>query len=201
MALTIFVFLPVGEILDDESLSKDTSLLERVRDQLRIVGRKIMSSKLTAPTLLRRVLRLYGKPSFRDVYSVHEELLGLLEYVSKGGDDSDGTHPALQLHRFLQFLSEEAQPLDLLTALTKHQPSPDFQPEIVSILHTILSRGTADANELSSSLLQIQQARQQIKELKVPQVVSEGQLSIDSDHSAKQTIWKLVEIGMVEVEK
>ena len=151
--------------------------------------------------MLRRILRLYSKPSFRLAYSVHEELLGLLDYVSNGGADSGGTHPAVQLHGFLQFLSEEAQPVDLLTALAEHHPSPEFQPEVISILHTILIRGTVDATELSSSLLHIQQARQQIKELKVPQVVSDGQLSIDSDHSVKQSIWKAASIGMVEVEK
>lgn len=194
--------LAAGEIVDQPEARTEEKVL--VRDELRRIGDSCVGSSLTgmskvnANRMLRRILRLYSKESFRGEFNVHDEVHRLVSVVVNEQKTEDVTSDPQTLE-IVQFLGDEANPGDVLTAIGRTASNPLHQPEMIPLLHTILSRGASSATELSSSLLRIQQARQERTDL--PMVRSVGQLSEDSECSAKQSVWKSMSIGMVSLEK
>jgi hypothetical protein len=145
------------------------------------------------------------------------ELLRWIEHKEKGlpakpPADSPTTpklHP--EVLELIHFLAVEAEPLDVLRALSLWGSLDTFQPDLVPILHTILPKGASSGSELSTALFQIKMARQRLLAgennnnnnmlLFTSSLPSESRLSDDSDRSASVSIWKSMAAGSLTIDK
>ncbi len=111
---------------------------------------------------LRRIIYIFSKPSFRKLVNVPKEILHLIRH--KAGSSTNGLIFDLKSFAFIQFITEEVIPDDLLQAFIMSETSPTYRPELLPILHRLLERGTLLGNELSASLHRIKRARQRFEQ-------------------------------------
>jgi hypothetical protein len=133
------------------------------------------------------------------------------ELPAKPPSDSPSTpklHP--EVLELIHFLAVEAEPLDVLRALSLWGSLETFQPDLVPILHSILPKGASSGSELSTALFQIKMARQRLMAnennnnnmlLFTSSLPSESRLSDDSDRSASVSIWKSMAAGSLTIDK
>ena len=95
---------------------------------------------------------------------------------------------------FIQFITEEVIPDDLLQALIIAETSPTCRPELLPILHRLLARGTIMGSELSASLLRIKRARQMLD-------TSKDSAKVDNESVPVRGIWARMEEGLIAIEK
>ena len=199
-----------GEIIEDPKLSMQDSSLDLVLKQVRLIGLYSLDaeddeSKQIASKMLKRILRLYEKSTFRRVVDVPGELLRFLEH--RAGKDSIDV-AELEVLELIQFLGEEAIPGDVLQSLNMIETLASFQPDVFPVLHTLLARGASSGNDLSASLLRIKQSRRRRNGgplSAAPSLGPSGGEYFDGDHYSSsaggQSIWKNMSSGMVAIEK
>lgn len=196
-----------GEILDNTTLSGQQSCLETVAKTLRLIGLNCLDDDdgfLHGQRSLRRILRLFNKKPYRDAHPAHEELIRWIDHkqtsVTKEFDDQTSINP--DLLELLHFLAEEAEPLDILQALSKWSPPEGFHSDLIPVLHSILPKGASTGSELSTALFHIKIARQHLAGSMLSSPPSETQLSEFSELSAPPTsIWKAMASGILTLDK
>jgi hypothetical protein len=154
----------VAEILDDPAIAERKSTTDLVVNKLRLVATSsldVNDEKNWGPVkLLRRIIRLYSKASFRKFVDVPTEMLLLVQHKAGNSTATMTCNPFLL--EFIQFLTEEAIPGDILKALLLLNECPIHQPELLPMLRKVLKRGAELGSEVSSSLLRIRQARKRL---------------------------------------
>ena len=141
---------------------------------------------------LRRIVNIFSKPSFRKLVNVPNEILHLIRH--KAGSSSNGLIFDLESFAFIQFITEEVIPDDLLQAFIMSETSPTYRPELLPILHRVLERGTVLGNELSASLLKIKRARQRYDQ-------SMDSPNNDIEANPLRGIWDRLAEGTLTIEK
>jgi hypothetical protein len=193
-----------GEVLDDYALSDLDESLDAVATNLRSVSLKCIDNFEHGQRKLRRILRLYNKKRYRNAYSIQAELLRWIEHKEKSLATKPSYKP-LSLHpdllELIQFLAEEAEPMDVLGGLSMWCSSISFQPDLIPVLHTILPKGASSGSELSTALFHIKIARQRLVGDKLTSVPSENDLSEHSERSAPASIWKSMAAGILTIDK
>lgn len=195
-----------GEVLDDSLLSKEQDCLETVARKLRLVSVSCLDDEdgfLHGQRRLRRILRLYNKTPYRDVYQVHDELVRWIEQkqasLSKTLHDRETIHQ--DILELIHFLAEEAEPMDTLRALSKWCSCDGFQPDFIPVLHSILPKGASAGSELSTALLHIKVARQRLAGNFLSSPPSDSRLSEFSERSAPTSIWRAMTSGILNLDK
>jgi hypothetical protein len=146
---------------------------------------------------LKRILRIYKSAS--TVVSIVQPRsqpidvpCELLQWVDH---ESYSEQKTLEL---VQFLSEEAEPADLLRAIKVWTSKVTVGVEILPILQTVIRRAAADANcsELSGSLRRLRLARHLLKR----NMSDDGYAvhgGIDDEDKPVHKIWKRMSSGIV----
>lgn len=201
LTLLPFCLLLVIEILDDTSLVAMNSTIDLIVKTLRNIAKTSSLSdenKQSSIQILRRVVHIYSKKSFRKFVDVPKEILRLIAHNSEIGQSSL-TAGSKSLD-FIRFLSDETTPDDLLRALILQEQDPIYQPELFPIVQKLLVRGALMGNELSTSLLQIKRAR---KKLELPESQPTHNNNDDDDHvqTASMGIWARMGTGSLSIEK
>jgi hypothetical protein len=188
----------VDEIMTRPELSNNPQTMEKVREHIRYIGADSLDvgkSKSSA-RFLRRVFKLLGKaprnPSrvTRDNLRPPDEFVHLIQTKCAGRgvttDDLD----------LLSFLSQEAGPQDVLTALSRLELGgvDNVQP----LLQILLQRAAhaSESSELSVSLMKIHHTRMGMKELNSP-----GSFVEDTSHESTISIWQSLSTGSATVAK
>ena len=191
--------ISAGEIIDNPKLSRIDSNLLVVLQKVRQIGLLALDlggkqNREEGNKTLKRVLRLFEKPTFRRVVDVPGELVTFFQHRA-GNSLADVTES--HVLELVGFFAEEAIPGDVLQALSMIDVPPGFHPELSPILHTLLQRGALSGNELSASLLRIKQSRRRL----------EGRLDSHVDEPSSggnvvcQKIWNKMASGMLVIEK
>jgi hypothetical protein len=159
------IFGKVAEILEDPNISNQSSTADLVVQQMQLLA--IMSlneSQRGFVQMLRRIVRLYSKASFRKFVNVPSELLLMLRYHGRNSTTTLTSNPSVV--ELIQFLTEEAISGDVLQAMfiSMKDAGPAFEPEMVAIIQKLLVRGAVLGHELSSSLHRIRQAKKRLEE-------------------------------------
>jgi hypothetical protein len=203
-----------GEVLDDYTLSNQEESLDAVATNLRSVSLKCLDHEdgfFHGQRKLRRVLRLFSKKRYRDSYSVQGELLRWIFHKEQSlfaNPASDGSTSSLHpdILELIHFLAEEAEPMDVLRALSMWCSSETFQPGLVPILHSILPKGASSGSELSTALFHIKIARQRLVAGDTNRLISSlpsesRSLGEYSDRSVPVSIWKSMAAGNLTIDK
>jgi hypothetical protein len=125
-------------------------------------------------------------------------LVRFVEHRAKNRKDGSVTSDPYVVD-LLRFFAEEAVPGDILRAFSMVDVIKGNLPELVPLLHTILSRAASTSNELSASLLRIKRARLSLKH-KENTGGNETTISPDGE-PCNESIWKSMTIGQLYVEK
>lgn len=192
------MFGAVAEILEDPNISKESSNVKLAVKQLRLLATMSLDeSRGGLLQMLRRIVRLYSKLSFRKCADVPSELLFLIQYRARDFKEPLISSPAVL--ELIQFLADEAISEDILQSLFigLKDTDPSFEPEMVIIIQKLLMRGIVLGHELSSSLYRIRQARKRL--------VEESELYAASTAGLRPTgdlgIWTRMTSGTLTMEK
>lgn len=192
-----------GEILEGKTdgCQQQDGPLRTVLETLRVIGQHSLSlrektSNFHVQTTLRRILKLYSKPAFRETFEVDDELLRWMEHQDGETELSGDRQELLEL---VNFLAEEADPADVLKTLARSKLVESSRQELLPILRSVLSRGASAGSELSAALLYIKMARQRLG--RAPATVSDSHFSVASDDSGGGSIWQGMASGVVSMEK
>lgn len=188
------ILLAVSEILENPSLSSLHSTVDLMVASLRIIAKFSLDANDNKSSMkyMRRVIHIFSKSSFRKLVNVPLEILFFIRHTA-GTATSSLAFDSKTLE-FIQFLTEEVIPDDLLQALIIAETSPTLRPELLPILHRVLARGTSMGSELSASLLRIKRARQKLAR------VIDGP-KVDSETVTACGVWAGMAEGTVTIEK
>lgn len=176
--------------------------MEKTREHMRCIGASSVDAvnNKSSTRFLRRIVKLLGKASrnpsivVRETLRPSDELLYLIQTKSC---DRKVTTEDLDL---LIFLSREAGPQDVLTALGRLQL--DEVDNIQPILQTLLQRAAhaSESSELSVSLMKIHHARMAMKESTGWALSSTSEDSLPSVVFAS-SIWQSLSEGRATIAK
>jgi hypothetical protein len=185
----------VSEILENQSLASLHSTVDLMMTRLRLVAKFDLDSDDHGQNSLqyvRRIIHIFSKPTFRKLVNVPKEILLLIRY--KAGSAKSGSMFDPKALEFIQFLTEEVMPDDLLQALIIAETSPIYRPELLPILCRVVARGMLLGSELSASLLRIKRARQRLEQ-------SKDSLIINNELLSTRGIWARLAEGTLAIEK
>lgn len=171
------------------------STVDLMMTSLRLVAKSDLDSYENGQNSLhhiRRIIHIFSKPSFRKLVNVPKEILLLIRY--KAGSATHGLMFDPKSLEFIQFLTEEVIPDDLLQALIIAETSPICRPELLPILCRVLARGMLLGSELSASLLRIKRARQRLEQTNDSPIINNELLPT-------RGIWARVADGTLAIEK
>lgn len=192
-----------GEILDDPILSAKDDALQLVLNHLRHVGIFALDAETFGSEgsfeILKRILRLFGKRSLRQIVDIPSELLRFVEH--RAGKKSFLLSPEQKALALVEFFADYAIPSDLLKTLALAESPACFQPELFPVLHKVLFRGASTGNALSTSLLRIRRARNRLNYLSTSKSNQEVRPRVASDGGEKEILWKCMSKGLVAIEK
>jgi hypothetical protein len=176
--------------MEDSSLTSMNSTVDLVLTNLRIIAKSAIDSDDYAQ-LLRRIIRIYSKSSFRKLVDVPKELIALIQHKA-GISTIDYDSEVLE---FVLFLTDEVIPSDLLRAFVLGEASPIVLPELLLIIKRVLARGILFGGEISSSLLRIKVARQRLE------VAIDGTNPNGGNKTQMNGIWARMADGTLMIEK
>jgi hypothetical protein len=162
---------------------------------LRVVAQFSIDSdvdKQNSFKLLRRIIHIFSKQSFRKLVNVPMEILFLIRH--KAGVASNRMNYDNNTLDFVRFITEEVIPDDLLQALIIAETPPTYRPELLPILQRLLARGARMGSELSASLRRIKRARQVLDNSK------EGP-PVENESMPSYGIWAQMSEGTLLIEK
>lgn len=195
--------------MDDPILANDRDAVGLVLKSLREIGASALDAdrkdqQKQSARVLKRIIRLYRKTSTKttvaagQMIDVADELLQLLEH--KRNRSPFRSNP----NDLIDFLADEANPSDILKALSIWTSPPDTTMEAIPVLQTLLCRGAhaSISSELSGALLSLKRARLRIREENNTELRSSTRSKDpDVDKVPDQSIWKKMSNGMVVVAK
>ena len=196
-------FVVAGEIVESPSLSSDGSVLSLLLRFLREITQSALDTgDQEMLRTLKRFVRLLHEMSVvarsikENGLNVADELRLLLEYKER---KCKSKREILDL---VHFLANEANPTDLLEALSEWTGFHELQFDTLTVLQGVLECGTRCAlnSELSGSLLRLRKARR-LMENHRPIGAQPAEMRDSMVLTEEPTIWSLMAQGLVAIDK
>ena len=192
------------EILDHATLSSREQVLCTVLENMRKIAlSSLRPQEPTGARLMKQILKLFIKAKrsqsavVREKFDAPTELLGFIRGCSPGSrKEGKLIRDELDL---IEYLAKEAEPSDLLRALSLMNDVSGHQHEALAIMQTLLHRAANESvsSEMSVALMKVKHARMDIEQ----NIESQPLFEDAQEEDRSETIWKDLSHGMITVAK